>query len=499
MSMAVAGRYPFRAINPRQLAQFVGVTAVFLLLLSFFAQDSLAYLCVTVPVLMPAYLWVSYGAFGIPVLPVISALFYLYYGMPLLVGSTLNVYKPSELVWATLSVGYFLTAATCAAWPFLGAAHQKIGVVSGSRAARYARSFKAKSLGNLAADNELYRLIFIGLIAGVMFNMAAAGNKLGVLGNFSGVVRACIFPLTYVACYLLGFARGARALSGPRWIMAAGFFVITTVLAMSSLFLVGAATNIGAALLGYILGSKRVPWVGIGLAFAVLSILNAGKGSVRDSYWAPDSQTVQNASLLQTPGMLADWLADGVSAVVTGEVARQGPSLLERTSLLHMVLAVQQATPTIIPYLGGETYAMLPSMLVPRFLEPDKIESQAVLNLLSVRYGRETEESTYKTTIGWGMVSEAYANDGNFAVIAVGAVFGALCGFLMRISATAGPTSSAMLIVIASTLTLCNVESDFSYTIVTLFQTITGICIFAALPRFTRSRPPAALSHAPKA
>jgi len=152
------------------------------------------------------------------------------------------------------------------------------------------------------------------------------------------------------------------------------------------------------------------------------------------------------------------------------------------------VLAVQEATPKIIPYLDGETYAMLPQMLVPRFVDPEKIESQAVLNLLSVRYGRETVEDTAKTTIGWGMVSEAYANFGNFGVIAVGAVFGLLCGFLMRLSATAGPTSIAMLIAIASTLTLCNLEGDFSYIMVTLFQTIAGVCIFAVLPRLRARR-----------
>ena len=43
-----------------------------------------------------------------------------------------------------------------------------------------------------------------------------------------------------------------------------------------------------------------------------------------------------------------------------------------------MVLAVQEETPTVIPYLDGETYAFLPFMLVPRFLNADKPESSAV-------------------------------------------------------------------------------------------------------------------------
>lgn len=497
MSVAIGDRGSFRAVNPRQLGYFLNAIIIFLLLLSFFAKDSIAYLCVTVPVLMPAILWVNYGAFGIPVLPVIAALFYLYYAMPLLVGNTLTIYKPSELVWATLSVGYFLTTASVAAWPFLGAPHHKIKPRIAHGASRYTQAFKAKSFGNLAANDELYRLIFVGFVAGIIFSVAAISGKLGLLGSYAGVVRACVFPLSYVACYLTGFARGAGTLTGQRLVLAFGGFLVMTVLSMSSLFLVGGAMNIAAVMLGYVLATKRIPWAGIGCTFAILSILNAGKGNVRDAYWARDSQTVQNASLLSMPGMLAEWFVDGIANIGSSTGAR-GPTLLERTSLLHMVLAVQAETPMVIPYLEGETYALLPSMLVPRFLQPDKIESQAGLNLLSVRYGRESTEDTYKTTIGWGLVSEAYANFGNLGVVVVGALFGALCGMLMRLSTTAGPTSLAMLIAIACTLTLCNVESDFSYLMVTLFQTVAGVCIFAALPRFTSRRPAAAMSYTSK-
>jgi len=495
MSMTVTGQASFRAVNPRQLGVFVAVVATILLLFSPFAQDPIAYLCVTVPVLIPTFIWVNYGAFGIPVLPVVAALFYLYYAMPLLVGDTLRIYKSSELVWAALSVGCFLTAASLAAWPFLDVRRHKTAAAPARRATRYARSIKERSLRNISLIDDLYRLIFAGLAAGLIFNAATAAGQLGFLGSLSGAVRACVGPLTYVACYLTGYARGAGLLRGQRWLLALGGVLAVTALSMSSLFLVGGAMNIAAVMLGYVLGTKRVPWVGIALTFALLSILNAGKYTVREAYWGRDSQTVQTTSLTQLPQMLMDWFVEGISNIgSTG--GRNNPTLLERTSLLHMVLAVQEATPRVIPYLEGETYAMLPEMLVPRFLESDKVQSQAVLNLLSVRYGRETAEETGKTTIGWGMVSEAYANFGNVGVAIVGAVFGALCGFLMRLSATAGPTSIAMLVAIASTLTLCNVESDFSFTMVTLFQTIAGVCIFAVLPRL-RPRRFAAAGPAP--
>jgi hypothetical protein len=488
MSVIVADQASFRAVNPRQLGLLFVTLAALLLLLSVFARDPIAYLCVTVPALLPVFLWVNYGAFGIPVLPVVAVLYYLYYALPLVVGDTLRIYKASELIWATLSVGYFLVAASLAAWPFLGAVRRRTGPSPGNGVTRFARSIKQRSLRNISLADDLYRLIFLGLTAGVVFNAAAATGKLGLLGNLVGAVRACVFPLTYVACYLTGYARGAGLLAGQRWLFACSAFLALTVFSMSNLFLVGGAMNVAAIMLGYILATKRLPWFGLTMIFVVLSIFNAGKYSVREAYWARNSQTVQDASLMQVPGMLADWFVEGISSIGSAAARARNPSLLERTSLLHMVLAVQEATPKVIPYLEGETYAMLPEMLVPRFVDPEKTESQAVLNLLSVRYGRENVEDTAKTTIGWGMVSEAYANFGDLGVAAAGAVFGVLCGLLMRLSATAGPTSIAMLIAIASTLTLCNVESDFSYIMVTLLQTTAGVCVFAALSRLRARR-----------
>lgn len=480
----------FRAVDLRQAGNLLRLIALCLLAASPFAVDPIAYMCITIPVLVAPFLWVSSGAFGIPVLPVISVLSYLYYAMPLLSGNTLAVYRPEDLVWAALSVGLFLTAASLAAWPFLGEGRgrKKLPTI---QAPGKARLIRTRSVNNLATNDELYRLIFIGLAAGILYYLALASGVASSLGTTIGVVRSVALTLTSLACYLTGFARGAGLLTGQRWFAALAGFLLVTALSMSGLFLVGGAINIAAALLGYVLAAKRIPWIMLGMVFAILSILNAGKLNIRNEYWARDNQSLKNSSIMQVPGMMVDWFAAGIGGTVSKALGSRQPestTLLERTSLLHMVLAVQEATPSIIPYLEGGTYALLPSMLVPRFLEPDKTESQAGLNLLSVRYGRQRAEDTYKTTLGWGMVAEAYANYGNPAVIIVGALFGAFCGMLMRLSATAAPLSLAMLIAIASTLALCNLELDVSSLVVSMLQTYGGILLFSALPRVVKRR-----------
>jgi hypothetical protein len=487
----------FRAVDLRQAANLLRLIALCLVAASPFAVDPIAYMCITIPVLVAPFLWVSSGAFGIPVLPVISALSYLYYALPLLSGNTLAVYRPEDLVWAALSVGLFLTAASLAAWPFMGdgRGRKKLPTI---RVPGKARLIRTRSVSNLATNDELYRLIFIGLAAGILYYMAIASGVASYLGTTIGVVRSVAVTLTSLACYLTGFARGAGLLTGRRWFATLAGFLLVTALSMSGLFLVGGAINIAAALLGYVLAAKRIPWIMLGSVFALLSILNAGKLNIRNEYWDRDNQSLKNSSITRVPGMMVDWFAAGIGGTVSNALGSRQPesvSLLERTSLLHMVLAVQEATPSIIPYLEGGTYALLPSMLVPRFLEPDKTESQAGLNMLSVRYGRQRAEDTYKTTLGWGMVAEAYANYGNPAVMVIGALFGAFCGMLMRLSATAGPLSLAMLIAIASTLALCNLELDVSSLVVSMLQTYGGILLFSALPRVVKRRPAPAMPY----
>ena len=63
-------------------------------------------------------------------------------------------------------------------------------------------------------------------------------------------------------------------------------------------------------------------------------------------------------------------------------------------------------------------------MLVPRFINPEKQVSQYGMSLLNIRYGLQTQEETQKTAIGWGLLTESFANFGYLGVIGVGFCWG---------------------------------------------------------------------------
>jgi hypothetical protein len=452
-----------KGLDRRRRAYVLGGAAACAAVGSLFAQDDVAYFFVVVPALVPLFIWLYMGAPGIPVLPAISGLFVIYYALPML-RSDIAAYGSQELITAGGAVGTFLLAASVGCLPFV------------LRAGRNPRI----SERSFASDNQIVVVIFAGLAGGIIYNLLIMTGNLAWLGATASVLRSVVSTLTSVACYLLGSARGSGVLAGQRWMLALATLSALIVASLGNLFLVGGFTNLLAAVFGYVISAKRIPWFGLTLAFAVASVLHAGKFEMRRMYWQPHTQSMQQMSIVEVPGMMVEWFAAGVSAIWSGD---RESDVLERASLLHMVLLVQRMTPDYIPYLEGETYALLPSMLVPRFLEPEKIQSQAVLNLLSVRYGLQYVDSTASTTIGWGMVAEAYANYSFAGVVVVGFLFGAFCGFLMRLSTGAAPLSLPMFVAIAATLGLLNVEMDFSYLAVTLAQTMIAVLMLAVLPR----------------
>jgi hypothetical protein len=195
---------------------------------------------------------------------------------------------------------------------------------------------------------------------------------------------------------------------------------------------------------------------------------------MREHYWVDDAYG-RAPGPSRVPALFAEWLSDGITAVATGSVKQD---VVDRASLLYMLLKVQYLTPDVIPYLGGATYALLPEYLTPRFLSADKTFSQAGLALLNLRYGIQTSEGIAYTTIGWGMIAEAFANFGYIGVFGAAVVFGLLSALFTRLSAGAAPLALANLLSVAALVSLTNLEADFGYLLTNLWQALVGAALF---------------------
>jgi len=240
---------------------------------------------------------------------------------------------------------------------------------------------------------------------------------------------------------------------------------------VSSLFLVGGVSFAGAAFLGYVLTARRIPWIALAFFFLLLSVFQNGKESMRRLYWDRPSGGVEVASTVEVPGRIFEWFKAGLGEVA---VEAETPSVLDRSSMVQMLLLVQRLTPDHIDYLRGESYAQVPAMLVPRVLWKNKLASQAGMDLLNRRYGLVSFEGAVESAIAWGLIAESWANFGFAGVAGVAAVVGLFCGLLTRWTTGAPAVSRPTLFSIAAMLGLIN-ASDAASVVVNLWQ------IFAAV------------------
>lgn len=457
----------------RRATQAVGAVAAMLLLAGLWWASSLreflAYILVAFGALLPGFLWVRAGARGIPVLPAVAFLHILYFAIPIVRGNDFKFdYGPEDVSGAAATVASFLIAATVA-----------------SQLVLMRPNAKSSEAPVFATDRQMPVLMFLGLGAGMGFHASVILGLLGSLGPFFGIVRSVALTALTLSCYLLGVARARGLLHGRQWFLALVGLASAVLLNWSSFFLVGGIIYTLAAGLGYVTTKKRVPWLTVAVAFVVVAILHAGKGEMRSKYWQEGSNSSAVNSVLDVPAIAIEWLGVGVRTLLSDVEA---PSVIERASLYQMLLRVQRLTPNFIPYLEGETYALLPKMLVPRFLSPDKTASQAAMDLLNIRYGLLSFEGAAATAIGWGLIAEGFANFGHVGVFGVGLLLGFFCGLLMRISAGASALSRPTLLAIVGMMCLINLEADMASLVTNLLQSTIAILIFFGVFSLVRGR-----------
>jgi len=414
-------------------------------------------------------LWIATGARGIPIIPVLALGHIVYFALPILRGTPAEFgYDEAETLRASATVGLFLVVATVAS--------QILAL-----RVRHAPDARADPIER----REITQLMLGGLVIGIAFQIVVFTGMLQNLGYYFGLVRAVALTLATASCYLFGVAYGRHQLTRGVSIAAIVGLVANVVMTWMSLFLVGGIFLLLSAALGYAISSTRIPWRAALIALAVVGILHAGKQEMREKYWDEGTDSSDFYSKPSLPVFMLEWVTAGFAALYSGEVGRD---VSQRASLVRILLNVQRVAGNSIGFLNGETYALLPQMLVPRFLDPEKIPSQAGMRLLNVHFGIQSEEDTLRTSIGWGPLAEGYANFGYLGVAGAAVVVGLLGGALTAWSAGAAAISLPALLAVAAVLQRVNLEADLAYLFVSMFQSFVGVVIYFGIFRFLTHR-----------
>jgi hypothetical protein len=207
-------------------------------------------------------------------------------------------------------------------------------------------------------------------------------------------------------------------------------FIVPVLQGMRSLLLSSLQGILFAALLGMWLGRARRA-LAITIAIILfLSFINSGKVQLREKYWGRGAQLPANPIAL-----VQEWVRASIETRTNPDDQSQD-LFTQRFNNLQSLLYVEQQLQSGTPTLQGASYSVIPEVLVPRLLNPNKVRSQEGQVLLNLHFSRQrNRESTERTYIAWGMLAEAV---GNFGRVLGPITVGLLTGCLLRLTENIG-------------------------------------------------------------
>lgn len=417
--------------------------------------------CILVAALLSSWIWITGRAAGLPLFPIFAATHIYAFAFPLLFEHPIVLSFPTEAqLVAALTVTGFLLLGT-AVWIQI--------------ARRHPAPVRRCLVLNSATANYFF---LAALAAGAGYQMAAAGGWINLPPAITAVLRAGLLAVTALSAFSLSYEQGGGLLGAEQRAAFLGLLGLYFISTLPGLLLINAVSIGVVSVFGYTLGARRLPWRMLSAGFLLFAFLHAGKSSMREIHWTDDAEPTLQPT--QYPGLLAEWISLSSRnwfGEETESVAHQ--SLIERASLMQLLLLVQTATPDTVPYLQGQTYAMLPTLLIPRIFLENKIASHEGTYLLNIHYGMQTREDTARTTIGFGLLNEAYAN---FGYLGVGGL-AILLGFFYAVVArwSAGVPILSFRVLFAAIVASYSFQSEFSsgVYVAALFQSTVALCALA--------------------
>jgi len=440
----------------------------------FLTLGLLAFLC-----LLPSYLWCAGKAHGLPIMPVFALGMFPAYILPIQTDSQVLAGYDAELQLKALLSACGLMVVMTGIW------HQLCN-----------HAFSGPPRCRLLDLSKATWLLVTFMVLGLLFQVAGLlFFKYG--GGAFAMVRGYTGNGATLALFAFSFQLGQGKLSPPMRIFLFAIVGAQIVVDSVSFILAGTLVKLGILLAGYTLGSQKIPWKSALAALSVLVVLHAGKADMRKAYWREGSGDV-HFSLAEYPRILAEWVQAGCKTLVTGRTRedQEQAAAAERAAMVPVFLRVLSLTPEKVPFLEGETYRTIPSLLVPRVLNEKKGVAHIGNWILAYVYGYLQVEELGKTSIAFDLMIEAYANYGFPGVLGLGMVLGLFFGWVGGLSQGVPLLSFRFLLAVAvlsGTLGSNNTGGVFVTTIWQSFLALTtlNILLMKTMPNPLYTKPKA--------
>jgi hypothetical protein len=432
------------------------VAANFRGLRSVAGETALGAILIGIACMYPLYLWCAGKVKGMPVFPFFALTYLWTFALPLLSENpNVLMYSPQAHLYASLTAVLFLCSGTFVWMQFVKSPKP---VTSSYRA-----------LPTTKAEN-----FFLGVLAaGVLLNMYFIGGWFSMNGGLFALIRGIIFGLSLLGIFVLAYRCGAGQMTpfkSKLLFVLLSSYILTSA---ATLILKTALTVFLLSVVAYTVGGRKLPVLPLMLGLICLLPLHYGKHPMRHKYWGETTHYVQP---WEYPAWFQEWVSYSEEELTYKQKRYDPPkekkeSFVERSSIIHMLMMAQAKIPKLYPYMGGATYAIIPQLFMPRFLNPNKIRSHEGTHMLNIHIHRQTYQDTLKTTIAWGLLPEAYANFGVIGCGFVGMFFGFFYGYITCLGIGV-PTFSVRSLfgVLVLSLALASTEWTAGVYVATLFQ-----------------------------
>ena len=430
-------------------------------------QGGMAFLLLALPFWL-YWDWRRSGYQRLPLFAVVTAMYWLYFGLQLFWGSRLSMGHRGRLVSEAAVTSTMLLV-------IIGMAFLLLGMKSGA-----GKRLALRNLPNLSSQK--FSLGYVQALA-ILTTVLSSNETLAYAGGegFRQVILTFESTASMAALVIL-LRRSFEGLgSSFDRLLPFGLVALRVVLGISSGWM-GSAVNLVLVFgVVYLQKKRRLPVVALCLIVPYVLFFQAGKGEFRQLYWYQQVDAGRIEKLeFWVDASLKRWQRALDDSTGT-EFRRLSMESLSRTSLLGQSANVLMQTPDLIPYQYGRLYSYLPISLIPRMFWPDKPSMNEANRFYQVAYGLTAERDLDHISIAVGTLTEGYISFGWTGTAIVMFLIGIFLDFWNRSFLDENASAIAQGIGIALLPQLFAVEPQMAQYVSGLIQNV-GLTLVLFLP-----------------
>ena len=347
----------------------------------------------------PYYKWRLAAERYVPVFPVLSFMYWMYYVLPLFWGNLRMNAARGELSEQAIEQAMLLAVVGVfclwvGKWTAVGrrlVSRKVLDIQQGENSWAYIRTALLLSMP----------LTFTVQLRGYMFG---SGGR-----QFVSLLTSTV-PM---ALFVLLFRKMLRRKTNHGEVLLIVVFLVAKFLAgvASGWLGTGVAIMITCAV-AYLYERRTIPASAIVLVLAYVLFFQAGKGAFRKTFWGErvDSTLTQRISFWSSES-LRNWELT-LENPNQDNWRRLADQSLGRMSLLQQTAHVLEMTPDVVPYQRGRLYSYMLVTFIPRALWPDKPSVSEANQFYQVAYGLTDADQLHTVSIAVGTVAESFINFG---------------------------------------------------------------------------------------